>query len=338
VVTVGRLNLAADTEAARAALVAEFRALRARGEQAVMVAVRRSDIEDLNRRAGLSAEDGARTPYRARACAVDRLLVLGDPMAVDGTPLGGARMSFYAVAGPARAVELRPDLGRLDRLVTDSVGDVQHSAHSPLSVIGERIGELRRSLGAPPPDPSPILDRLDEERAACQSALQRLGERAPESAMWSARLERVAQSIQGLEPDARARAAWVADHCDELATLAGLVSAAGERSALLGKAAELDPPRYLLERLGPPPEDAYGRRLWRSAAGRAEAFRERWGLPPVQLSPKMRAELGPDQVLESREVESELRSTGVLLGHRGLQRSRVRSAEPEGRSRLEVAL
>ncbi|HZU71478.1 MAG TPA: MobF family relaxase [Acidimicrobiales bacterium] len=312
-VRLGRLNLADTSDAARAALVEDWHRACRRGERAVMVAVRRSDIEDLDRRAGVAGGQGARTPYRARGAGADRLLVLGDPACLEGTVDAGP-ISFYAVARITGEPGVTPVIGRLGPAVAGREGLTGPGPGASLAELHTRLGALGAALGPAPPDPQPALGRLDDERRSCLTALGRLEPGAPERARWEARLASVEERVAGLAPAVEARSGWVGEHAAELAELAGLASSVSERWGALGRAAELDPPPYLMGALGPPPEDRGGRALWRRAAARSEAYRERWGIEDTRRPLARRADMAPLQGIERGEAERELASVGRLLG------------------------
>lgn len=284
------LVMAAGPESLREAMVADWSAA---GRGAVMVARRRPDIDDLNRRARSALVEqgvlhGEPTPF-----ATSIPLHPGDRVVVGKAGPAARRAGFapgQSWSVTASGLEPRPDTPG-PRPVVPPSGLEPRPGGPPRSVPGDGL----------PAD-------LDLRYAYALTPYQ----------AWRSGAERQLV-LGGPGPDGSR------DGCVYYSVAAGRDVAA--------RAAELDPPRYLVAALGRPPEAA-GRREWRAAAGEIEAYRGRWGItdpdralggPATDPSQRVQLEAA------ARTVEASARRTGweppaQQLGRPGPDR------EPPGRS------
>ncbi|MDQ6614636.1 MAG: hypothetical protein M3083_07795 [Actinomycetota bacterium] len=110
------------------------------------------------------------------------------------------------------------------------------------------------------------------------------------------------------------RQQWLESHAGDLERHAALRAAAATRRANLTAAATLKPLGWLLEALGPYPDNRADRRIWREAAGDILAWRERHDVND-QGHP-----LGPNpadtlEALIYRQLTGRIRDDARRLGH-----------------------
>jgi hypothetical protein len=93
-------------------------------------------------------------------------------------------------------------------------------------------------------------------------------------------------------------------HRDEAAhddqEIARLDQVIARRAAAAGRAAEIERPAHLVERIGQPPVDLDGRLRWRAAAGAIESYCGRWGANALDTAPDVWTDA---QLAHASEVE-----------------------------------
>ncbi len=90
---------------------------------------------------------------------------------------------------------------------------------------------------------------------------------------WRSHLGEIEQRAAALESAADEQTAWLADHADDIAAAQALVRADETAIRHRVQAAEFQPPAYLLDVIGPRPDDPTERRAWRHAATEIERYR-----------------------------------------------------------------
>ena len=93
---------------------------------------------------------------------------------------------------------------------------------------------------------------------------------------WRHRLAERQAGVAELEAAQAHRQQWVAEHAADLQRYAELQEAVTRRSADLVRAAAVCPPGWLVDAIGPYPEDRPGRRVWRDAAREILIYRDRY--------------------------------------------------------------
>ncbi len=92
---------------------------------------------------------------------------------------------------------------------------------------------------------------------------------------WRSHLGEIEQRAAALESAADEQTAWLADHADDIAAAQALVRADETAIRHRVQAAEFQPPAYLLDVIGPRPDDPTERRAWRHAATENRALPHR---------------------------------------------------------------
>jgi hypothetical protein len=305
------------------------------------------------------------TTREARKTRPDQALVLGG-----GRPAVGAAGNdrVYVVHGVGRSRSPAPA-----ELVNE---------HGSLSELGRRLDTLDQRLARSiPRDPTAALAHLDQEearaaerlvaaRSARSDAATRLeviearrtwtGRQAAreeahdiraevafgdsEIGRWERRHALLADRRRELEAAGASRVAELASQQPDRARRESMVEAVSRRQSVLARAAEVSPPAYLVDELGPRPAAHAERAAWRDAALAVESYRERWGVrdqrhalgePTVSAAPgleSLQQRLQRDSA--QRQLEhAQSRLLPELAAEQALERSRdvSRALEPASR-------
>jgi conjugative relaxase-like TrwC/TraI family protein len=240
----------------------------------------------------------ALTVHKAQGVTVDRALLVADDTTTaealyvgmtrgrhDNTVLVRCDRDFehHDTPTPARDM-LTAALGRAsaEEAALSALRDTLTRSES-LAVLAPRLANLDAQIRRGTPDnPEPDLQRLDArrtylERHARPGVLTRSGrdDRRRLRALDDQRAE--------LEAACDQRNAWLADHADLFAYRDHLAQQVADRRRALALNALTTQPAHVVDLLGPPPDDASGRDKWATLAGRVEAYREEWSIPPDEL-------------------------------------------------------
>ncbi|HUP86856.1 MAG TPA: MobF family relaxase [Acidimicrobiales bacterium] len=334
----GRLHLGENPREVRAAMVADWFESRTQGEQPIMLALRRRDVDELNARArALLVEAGAIDAQGVTIAgrpfaAGDRIVCLHNDrrVGVHNAMFG----SIEAIDDDGFVVKVDGAEHRLN-IPTSYVAD-GHLTHAYATTIHKAQGatyERALLLGD---------DRL--YRQAGYTGLSRGRERndiylvAEDDRDRDIELEEHGQHendapserfVRALVRDG-AKTTAVEERCGLRSPSAGrtladlwserdaivvepaavdgdelygrrLERAIAQRTALAGLAAEIDRPDHVVSRLGEPPLSLGGREKWRAAAGEIESYVARWGSEPGEPPP-----LAADPQLDHLDIVRDL--------------------------------
>lgn len=152
--------------------------------------------------------------------------------------------------------------------------------------------------------------RRDDRRTAADTRryIQRLEQAERHVA---ARVDAVEHDLYAIETDKKSRREWDDQHQTERAARHDLAATIARRRRIAGRAAELDPPREVVDRLGLPSEDLDARPAWRNAAGALISYQARWattGPTPdrneIELRHRRRVDLAITEVLRSLPTQT----------------------------------
>ncbi|MBW3615912.1 MAG: hypothetical protein KY439_11495, partial [Actinobacteria bacterium] len=103
------------------------------------------------------------------------------------------------------------------------------------------------------------------------------------------------------------RQAWLEAHADTLAYRDQLAEAVTKRRRDLGVAAAITQPDHVLDLIGAVPTDNPAALVhWTNMAGRIEAYREEWGVPPEQMRER------PLDACQAREWDVSVNTSEML--------------------------
>lgn len=285
----GRVVLADSAEAAREAMAGAWWEARQRGEDAMMYALRRSDVEDLNVRGRARMEAAGRLGAE-RLVASGREFAVGDAVMTlrNDRRLGTRNGVMATVAGidrDARSLVLSDgtvlpapylEEGHLAHAYASTVHKAQGATVDRAFLLGS--DQLYREAGYVGMSRARLSNQLFVVAADMAEARESLDE-----SLRTSRAQRTALSQLGPADD-RARS---------LPTGASEVAARQQRRALLA-----DPPAWATEALGPPPPTGPQRGWWAEHAQQLAAFRDANGVTsPDALGPR------PDDVAHRRDWE-----------------------------------
>jgi hypothetical protein len=98
------------------------------------------------------------------------------------------------------------------------------------------------------------------------------------------RLEDAQARYAAVSAEQKRREEWLTEHADTIAYRDQLTESVTERRRELGLRAAIAQPAHVVDLIGPVPADRpEAIRLWTSMAGRIEAYREEWAVPPERL-------------------------------------------------------
>lgn len=320
----GRVTLAADTDAARRAMVDDWWTAHTGGADAVMYALRRSDVEDLNRRARAHLDAAGRLgPDRLDAAgreyaAGDRVICLrndrrlgvrnGTVSTVTGVDLGRGRVTL------ADGIVLPGDYltaGHLGHAYATTIHKAQGATVDRAFLLGS--AHLYREAGY-----------VGLSRARHGSDLYIVAPAGGPGADQA--VDPVAQTIRRLSTSQAQ--ALASDQLpgrpsspDRSITGPGLPHP-GRVPAVLA-----DPEPWMLETLGPPPVTGPGRERWARTAERLAAYRDIWAVtdPAEPLGPRpddpdqrrawhlARLALDDYDRLDPRQIDRRLEPEGLQL-------------------------
>jgi conjugative relaxase-like TrwC/TraI family protein len=175
-----------------------------------------------------------------------------------------------------------------------------------------------------PPDRSRELRRAREEVERFDR-YGRPGWRTAAARAERRRGEGLRRGLVEVEAEQAKLTAWRHQHADTLAARDRLAEAVADRRDELGRLAVSEQPDHLTGLLGPVPKHSLRADRWRLLAGRVEAYREEWRVPPEKLG-----EAPTDLTKRTRwrqEVKDALSSMRLLDRQRACQigRSQIRS-------------
>jgi conjugative relaxase-like TrwC/TraI family protein len=308
----GRLTLAASAEAVRDAMVSDWWEASCAGSNTLMVAVRRSDVEELNRRARQRRE-AAGLLGDVQLEAGGRTYATGDVVIATRNDrraglTNGTRARVVQVDLTGRSLTLQTTDGR-DLVVSARYMDNGHLAYGDATTAHKAQGAtvdrafllgsaaLYKEVGytalsratsgtdlyqiAPAGERwEPAVDPLDElarllGRSRAQSLASALAPTDEQPGPSAATLADLYARRREIEPR-------LADHEHTTATdgdlrqWSRLTRAINHRSRLLTAAALADPGPHLIARLGPPPQSGPARSAWAKAAGAIDIYRDRY--------------------------------------------------------------
>ena len=254
------------------------------GPSSVMVAASRADVEDLNRRARVLLDrEGALSGTAREVGGLEARI--GDRLIVSAVETGARRRGWALgqewVVG---ADGLEPS-GPPGPLVPSGPGPTVDGWHG--------VG-FRYAYAATP------YQMSRQERTGGPRSVLVLG---PPDVMR--------------DRPAAARFYVVADLADARHLAASAERTDDRRWQAVARAAEIEPPTYLVSALGSPPPDAAGRARWRSAAGAVERFRQRWDIADDSSA------LGPDAGGPLRRAQRREVQRQIDAAARGPERSRT---------------
>ncbi len=294
----GRVVMAADAEGARRALVEAWWSSLSAGEDAMMYALRRADVDDLNRRARSCLEDaGLLGPARAELGPIE--LALGDRVMClrNDRRLGVSNGTVGTVTSITDAGVALSEGVRLPAWYIEA----GHLAHAYATTVHKAQGatvDRAFLLGS---------DQLYREAGYVGMSRARLSSQlfvvAPEGA------EAREAGLDGLVEDLRrSRAQHLAIDQAGLAMAEAPVAAHGRKpgpaptsglgpgtaqdpsravAAARERALLADPPEWALHCFGEPPLSGPARRRWARDAGIVDAFRQAHGVDgPLPLGPE----------------------------------------------------
>ncbi len=322
----GRLHVGATPAEVRSAMVDDWHRARLEGREPIMLALRRRDVADLNGRArallladGTVDRDGMAAGARTFATG-DRVVCLHNDRRI------GVHNALFATVSAATSDRLvltseadgrRIDVpigyavdGHLDHAWATTVHKAQGATYDQALLLGDdrlyrQAGytglsrgrtndiylvtdadldtEVERHGGTDDDEPEQrfarALNRDGSKRLASEEATSRRpGPTTSLTALWSAHRELA--SRQGRT-------------APETPEVEQLDEALRQRTALVGRAAEIDRPTHIIDLLGDPPTDIAGRQRWRAAAGEIESYQARWSIDPTNEPP---SPLTPDQL------------------------------------------
>jgi conjugative relaxase-like TrwC/TraI family protein len=177
------------------------------------------------------------------------------------------------------------------------------AAEESLATLVPRLASIDAQIARQmPPDVSAELDALTRRRAGLELKPGSLTARARHD-------RRVMQELDGrkaeLERRVDARRDWLVEHQPLLDHRAQLSDQITDRRRILGAVAAADPPKHIVERLGPLPGAEADRRTWVERVEQIEAYRERWGVEPDDLR------TAPVDGLQRAEWYTAVRSTDL---------------------------
>ena len=349
----GRLHVGDTPREVRAAMVADWFESRQRGEQPIMLALRRRDVGELN--------------ARARALLVEHGAIDSDSVVIGGLPFAtGDRV--VCLHNDRRVGVHNAMFGTVEAFDTDSLtmkvdGDTQrlrvpfsyaadgHLTHAYATTVHKaqgatyeralllgddrlyrQAGYTGLSRGKQRNDIYLVADddrdrdieleehgsnEADSPRDRFVQALARDGGKSMATAERGVLVGRpAAPSLSRLwaERDTIAALPVVGDELQ----VRRLDVEIARRTQLAGRAAEVDRPAALVVVLGEPPVSLAGRQAWRSAAGAIESYRARWDVDPIELpaeaSGEQLAQLADVETLIERAVEGAEMSVDAVAG------------------------
>jgi conjugative relaxase-like TrwC/TraI family protein len=335
----GRLHVGETPREVRAAMVNDWFESLQRGEQPIMLALRRRDVEELN--------------ARARALLVEHGAIADNGVTIAGVPFA-AGDRVVCLHNDRRVGVHNAMFGRVQAVDTDGlsvkVEGAEHHVRIPLGYAAEGhlahayATTIHKAQGATY-ERALLLgdDRL--YRQAGYTGLSRGKQRndiylvADDDRDRDAELEEHGtreddepneRLVRALSRDGGKRLAT--DERDERRSVARLASLADlwaqrdamqrggdandlrvrrldatirRRTDLAGRAAEIDRPAAVVELLGEPPISIARREAWRVAAGAIESYRARWDMDPTDVP----ADASTDRLVDLADVHDLIEQT-----------------------------
>jgi hypothetical protein len=325
----GRVHIGGTPAEVREAMVADWYACRRDGGEAIMLALRRHDVGDLNARARhLLVADGSvattgMSVYGRTFATGDRVVCrqndrrLGLHNALFGRVVAADQDHLVVVDESTSRQVLVPRGyavdGHLDHAYATTIHKAQGASYSHALLLGDdRLyrqagytglsrGKIRNDVYLVSDDDRDLVGVERHGTSDIDDPARRLvASLARDGAKQLATDEHDGTST--ISTRHSLRQLWThrdrAAHDDQ--DVAGLDQAIAYRAAAAGRAAEIERPAHILERIGPPPIDLDGRLRWRAAAGAIESYRARWGAEVVDTNPEAWTE---SQLSHASEVE-----------------------------------
>lgn len=317
----GRLHLGDTPRDVRAAMVADWFESRKQGEQPIMLALRRRDVDELNARArALLVEAGeieaqgvsiAGRPFAAG----DRVVCLHNDrrVGVHNAMFGSVESIdddgfVVKVDGAEHRLKIPTSYvadGHLTHAYATTIHKAQGATYERAMLLGDdrlyrQAGYTGLSRGRWRNDIYLVADDDRDRDVELEEHGQHESDPPTErfvralvrdGAKTTAAEERLGlrsrpagRTLSELWADRDGRSTDASPVGDDL-ELRRLERAIDSRTALAGLAAEVDRPDRVLSHLGEPPLSLAGREQWRVAAGEIESYVARWGADPADPTP-----------------------------------------------------